>query len=291
MRELLNTFKDAFRGYSQDGVPRMAAAISYYTIFSIAPLLIIIIAIVGFVYGDEQARQQLLGQVSQALGPQAAQQIGTMIEQTNQGGSGVVATVIGIVTVLVGATGVFTQLQKSLNDIWKSGPDKSKGALHTLWLRFRGLLMVLVLGLVLILAFALQSALNVIITNFQDLLPGGNWIWYIANLVLTIAIYTGIFMLLFKLIPDAETSWSEVWRGALLTAILLKIGEIALGIYLGTSGVSSAYGAAGSLVVLLLYVFYSAQIVLFGAEFTHADAKRLRAQDESAAEGQPATSS
>lgn len=281
--------KAGFQGYGRDRAPMLAAAIAYYTVFSIAPLLIIVIAIVGLVYGSEEARSQLVSQLQQTVGSDVAGLLETMIENAGRGGSGVLATVIGIVTLLVGASGVFVQLQRALNEVWDVFPARERGVMHVVILRLRGLAMVLVLGLVLLLSFFLQAAVNIVVSNFGDWLPVPNWLLYLVNLLVTLVLFALVFAGLYKLVPDVELKWRDVWRGAILTAILLKIAEVGMGIYLGTSAVSSAYGAAGSLVVLLLWIFISAQIVLFGAEFTRADYRYRRGElSPGAEETQPA---
>ena len=285
MGRFFGTLMRSFEEFGKDRVPRLAAALSYYTIFAIAPILILIIAIVGFIYGSEEARAQLVGQLSEAVGPEAANLVAGMIEQTAEGGTGVFATVISIVTILVGATGVTAQLQMALNDIWKVPQAERQGLWHTVKLRLRGLLMVLGIGLIAIFSFALQTAVNIVVANFEGLLPIPDWLLWILNQVVTVALITAAIALLFRYLSDADMEWRDVWPGAILTGILIKVGEIALGIYLGTSGVGSAFGAAGSLVVLLLFIYYSAQILFFGAEFTYVVASRNREESGETREG------
>lgn len=275
MKGLWNDIRVALQLFGRHRAPRLAAALAYYTIFSVAPLAIILITIVGLVYGSGEARSQLVGQVEQTVGEGAAEQIDTMIEQTNQGGSGVIATIFGVGALLLGASAVFTQLQAALNEIWGVAPERRSLA-QTAMLRLRGLLMAIALGIVLLLSFALQAAVNIIVTNFEGLLPGADWLWFVLNQLLTIAILTVTFAALFRAVPETDIGWPDVWPGALLTAVLFKIGEVAIGIYLGVSAVSSTYGAAGSLVVLVLFIYFAAQILLFGAAFTRA--QWLRAQ-------------
>lgn len=274
MRQFWNDLKQAAKQYGKDRAPRLAAALAYYTIFSIAPLLIIVISVVGLVYGSAEARSQLVGQLQQVIGSDAAGLIETMIQRTAETGSGVIATIIGLLTLLVGATTVFAQLQAALNEIWDVAPDRSQGFMHLLFVRLRGFGLVLALGFLLLVSFVLQAVLNVIVSNFSGVLPASDWIWYLLNLLLTLALVAAVFAAIFRVLPDVDLTWNDVWKGALVTAVLFKIGESLIGLYLGASGVRSTYGAAGSLVVLLLWIYFSAQILLFGAEFTKANSRR-----------------
>jgi membrane protein len=282
VREFWQTLKQTAVEFREDRVPRLAAALAYYTVFSLAPLLVIVIAVAGLAYGSTEARSQLVAQLQEQFGPQTAGLIETMIKGASRGGSGVLATIVGIGALLIGATSVFVQLQRALNEIWDAAPDRSGGLVHLLLVRLQGLGLVLGLGLLLIVSFAVQAALNVIISNFAGILPGSDVLWFVANQLLTLAVFMLVFAAIFRVLPDVDLSWRNVLAGALLTAVLFKIGEVLIGIYLGVSGVRSAYGAAGSLVVLLLWVYFSAQILLFGAEYTQV-ATRRRGQEEPAA--------
>lgn len=277
MRQLWFDLKATAIQFGEDKAPRLAAALAYYTVFSLAPLLIIVIGVIGLVYGSDEARQQLVGQLEQWVGEDTAGLVSTMIERTAQTGGGVLATLLGIATLLLGATTVFAQLQMAMNEIWDVAADRSGGIWHLLLMRLQGLGVVLVLGFLLLVSFVLQAAMNVIVSNFAGILPGAEWLWYVLNLLLTLALVAVVFAGIFKVLPDVELRWRDVWRGAILTAILFKIGEVLIGIYLGTSGASSAFGAAGSLVVLLLWIYFSAQILLFGVEYTQVETRRRRA--------------
>jgi membrane protein len=273
LREFWHDIRRAAGRFGEVKAPRLAAALAYYTVFSLAPLLVIVIAVAGLIYGSDEARSQLVAQLEQHIGPRASDLIETMIQRTSDTGSGVIATVIGIATLLVGATTIFAQLQGALNEIWGVAGDRSRGLASLLITRLRGLGMVLVLGLLLLVSFLLQAALNVVMSNFSDVLPGSEWLWYLLNQLLTLALVATVFAGLFKVLPDVDLHWGDVWTGALLTAVLFKIGEVLIGLYLGMSGVRSAYGAAGSLVVLLLWIYFSSQILLFGATFTRMTAR------------------
>lgn len=278
VKRIWANIKEAVRGFGQHKVPRLAAALAYYTLFSLAPLLVIIIAVVGLIFGTEEARSQLVSQIQGVVGADTANLIRDMIERTQQTGSGLMATIIGVATLLIGATGVFVQLQRALNEIWEVPLGGKRGVMRTVLMRLEGLLMVLALGLAAMLAVALQGALGAASSIFGGLLPGADWLWFVANLLLNLGIFTLVFAALFKLVPDAQMGWGEVWRGAFFTGLLAVLGQLALGYYLASASVSSAYGAAGTLVILVLFVYYSAQILLFGAEFTRVDTQTARRQ-------------
>jgi membrane protein len=280
LREFWHDLRSAASRFREARAPRLAAALAYYTVFSLAPLLVIVIAVVGLVYGSDEARSQLVGQLGQYVGPRATGLIETMIQRTAETGSSVIATVIGVATLLVGATTIFAQLQGALNEIWNVAGDRSRGLVNLLVARLRGLGLVFVLGLLLLISFLLQAGLNVVMSDFAGLLPGGDWLWYLLNQLLTLALVATVFAGLFKVLPDVDLDWGDVWTGAILAAVLFKIGEVLIGLYLGLSGVRSTYGAAGSLVVLLLWIYFSSQILLFGATFTRATAQGRAARLE-----------
>lgn len=276
VRRLWANVKVAAKSFGQHKVPRLAAALAYYTLFSLAPVLVIVMSVVGSVFGTEEARARLVSQISGVTGADTAQLISDMIGSTQRTGTGLFATVVGIVTLLIGATGVFVQLQGALNEIWEAPQGARRGIVRSILMRLEGLLMVLGMGLAALLAVALQGAVGFIRSHFEDLLPGADWLWVVANPLLSLLVFTLVFAALFKLVPDVQLAWGEVWPGALFTATLFVVGQLGLSLYLGSAGVGSAYGAAGTLVVLVLFVYYSSQIMLFGAEFTRADAQARR---------------
>lgn len=280
---MFSILKQAAKEWSDDGAPQLAAALAYYTVFSIAPLLVLVIGVLSIVYGSESARQQLTEQLSGVLGQQATDFVTGMLERSSGSGKGVMATVISAITVVLGATTVFAQLQNALNRVWNVKPDPDKsGPLRILWVRLTSLGMVLVLGLLLFVSFAAQAALQAMSAQFSQSLPGLDWLWTLLTLVVTLGIITLLFAAIFKVLPDARIRWNEVWVGAVFTAVLFQLGSFAISFYIGRSGVTSTYGAAASLVVLLLWVYYSAQILMFGAEFTQVHARRSGARIEPA---------
>ncbi|NLG96645.1 MAG: YihY/virulence factor BrkB family protein [Chloroflexi bacterium] len=275
LKDLWGMLKETFKEWNEDKAPRLAAALAYYTIFAIAPLLLIIISIAGFVIGNNATvQQQILQQVEATVGPQGAQAVQTIIENASRPGAGIIATIIGVVTLLVGATGLFGQLQGSLNTIWDVKPKEGRGITGMLKDRFLSFTMILGLCFLLLVSLVISTAISVLNSYFSDLLGGTGIIAQIVDLAISIGIITFIFAMIFKILPDVEIAWSDVWIGALITAVLFTIGKYLLSWYLSTSAPGSAYGAAGSLVILLLWVYYSAQILFFGAEFTQVYSRR-----------------
>lgn len=262
--------KNTFSNWSDDGAPSMAAALSYYTVFSMAPLCVIAIGIAGLLFSKDAAQGQLFSQIRGLVGDQGAQAIqGLLTTQTVQNSSAL-ATIIGFIIVLIGATGVFSELQTSLNKIWKVKPEKISGVKAFLKNRLLTFAMVLSVGFLLMVSLLASAILAGVEKYLQGLLPGGAGVWQVANFGLSFLVITFLFGLIFKVLPDAEIKWKEVWLGALITALLFTIGKTLIGLYLGKSGVATTFGAAGSLVIVLSWVYYSSQILFVGAEFTKA---------------------
>lgn len=273
---MLELLKRTFKEWSEDKVPVLAAALAYYTIFSLAPLLIIVIAILSLFFSQGQAQEQLISQLQSLFGADVASTIRTMIENRESSGGNVFASIIGFVILLVGATGVFAQLQSALNQIWNVKPDnKTNGLWQLVRVRLLSLGMVLAIGFLLLVSLVLSAGLAALNGALSSALPGADILWQALNFVLSLAAISAVFALMFKYIPDVQIAWRDVWVGGFVTALLFVIGKTLIGLYLGNSGVASSYGAAGSLVVLLLWVFYSAQIVLLGGEFTQVYANRF----------------
>ena len=295
MRNALNLFKDAAREFSDDKAPRLGAALAYYTMFSIAPLLLVVIAIAGFVFGPEAARGEIFAQTRGLIGAEGAGALQDMVRSAAKPKSGTIATIIGIATLLLGASGVFGQLKDALNTIWEVKPPESRGAWGFLRERFLSLAMVLGVGFLLLVSLVLDTAVSALGKFAGNRLPGGEALWHGIELLLSFGVVTVLFAMIFRFLPDIRIAWRDVWLGAAFTALLFVVGKFALGFYLGKKATASSYGAAGSLVVLLLWVYYSAQILFFGAEVTQVYARRRgslgSAQPEpsrSAAESRPA---
>ncbi|MGE5262987.1 MAG: YihY/virulence factor BrkB family protein [Acidobacteriota bacterium] len=277
LRETLELFKDTVSNWNKDHAPRLGAALAYYTVFSLGPLLIIVIAIAGLVFGAEAAQGQIVGQMQGLVGEQGAAFIQAAIESASQPRSSVIASVIGIVTLLLGALGVFAQLQDALNTIWDVTPKPDRGWRGLIEDRLLSFSMILVVGFLLLVSLVASTALAAFFKYVGGVVPMTAIMAEGVNFFVSFAVITLLFALIFKYLPDAQIAWSYVWIGAAMTALLFTIGKVILGIYLGNSAVSSAYGAAGSLVVVLVWVYYSAQILFFGAEFTKVYANRYGA--------------
>ena len=274
-KDAIELVKETFREWSEDKASRLAAALAYYTIFSIPPLLLIAIAIAGQVFGTETAQAELSNQIEQLVGSTAADAIEQMLENASRPGGGLIATIVGIATLLFGASGVFGQLQEAMNTIWEVAPRPDRGIMGTIKDRFLSFTMVLGIGFLLLVSLVLSAALALLGNFLEGLVPGGTVIvMRIVNLAISLGIMTLLFALIFKVIPDVEIEWRDVWVGALVTAVLFTLGKEAIGWYMGRFAPGSTYGAAGSLVVLLLWVYYSAQILFLGAEFTQVYARR-----------------
>jgi membrane protein len=272
--ELFHLFRETVSEFGEDKATRLAAALSYFTVFSIAPLLIIIIAIAGAVLGEADVQRQLQTQISGMLGEEAAGEIETLIQNVRKPSESIPATAISLVTLLFGAIGVFAQLQDALNTVWGVTPAPNAGIMSMIRQRILSFGMVLVVGFLLLVSLVVNALLAGLEQFMIGLLPGMEVLLHILNLVISFGIITLLFAMIYKFLPDVDIEWRDVWIGAAFTALLFTIGKFAIGMYLGRSGVASAYGAAGSLVVILLWVFYSAQILLFGAEFTQVYARR-----------------
>lgn len=261
--------------WREDKVPRLSAALAYYTIFSIPPLLILFLAVAGQVFEREQVEAQLIGQVSSLVGQAGAMAIEQILENAHEPGSTLLAGLISVVTLLFGASAVFGQLQEALNTIWEVQARPGRGILGTVKDRFFSFTMVVVVGFLLLVSLVISTALSIlndfIIGYMADLLIVANAL----NLVVSFASITLLFALLFKVIPDVKIAWRDVWVGAAITALLFTLGKWAIGFYLGNSATASTYGAAASLIIILLWVYYSVQILFLGAEFTQVYANRF----------------
>jgi membrane protein len=276
LKEAISTLKQTFSEWMEDHAPTLGAALAYYTVFSLAPLLIISISIAGLVFGREAAQGQIFDQLRGLLGDESGRAMQVMVRNAAaEPATGLVATLIGFATLLFGASGVFGQLQTSLNAIWGVQPKAGRGILGIIQDRILSFGFILVVGFLLLVSLFLTAAIAFIGHRFGDMIPGMEAFAQILNSVFSLAVITLLFATMFKFLPDAKIAWRDVWIGALITAALFTVGKFALGFYLGRSGVASSYGAAGSLIVLLLWVYYSSQIVFFGAEFTQVYANRF----------------
>lgn len=289
IKAIFSLFKQTFDEWNEDRAPRLAAALSYYTIFSIAPFLIVVIAIAGLVATPDAVRGSLDEQIQGLVGREGADMIQELIQNTSKPQENIIASIIGLVTLLLGAGGVFGQLQDALNTVWGVKPRPGKSIIETIKDRFLSFTMVLGVGFMLLVSLLLSSFLSSVHTFFLGLLPGAEFILQIVNFVISFGVITLLFALMYKILPDVEIQWRDVIVGAAVTSLLFVIGKTALGLYLGNSGVLSTYGAAGSLIIILLWIFYSAQILLFGAEFTQVYAQKYGSRIKPAADAVPIT--
>jgi membrane protein len=271
---IVELLKETFREWQEDKASRLAAALAYYTAFSIAPLIIIAIAIAAVVFGEEAARGGIDDQLRGLIGQQGAEAVQDMINNANKPAEGTIATIISVVFLLFGASGVFGQLQDSLNTIWEVAPKPGRGVMGFIKDRFLSFTMVLGIGFLLLVSLVLSAILAGLSNFLGDMLPGLSFLWGILNFLISFGVITLLFALIYRVLPDAKIAWGDVWFGATITALLFTIGKSLIGLYLGNSSVGSTYGAAGSFVVLLLWVNYSAQILFFGAEFTQVYANK-----------------
>ena len=270
--------KETFQEWQSDKVPLWAAALAYYTAFSLAPLLVIAIAIAGAVFGQEAARGEVVGQIQGLVGKQGAEAIQAMLQNTQQPGSGgTVATIVGIAALLLGASGVFGQLQDALNAIWGVQPKPGRGMKFFIQNRFMSFAMVLVIGFLLLVSLLLSAGLAAFSAFVGHFFPDVAIIGRILNFVISFGVMIVLFALIYKVMPDVKVPWRYLWTGAIVTALLFNIGKFLIGMYLGSGSVSSTYSAAASLGIILLWVYYSAQILLLGAEFTKVYAYRYGA--------------
>jgi membrane protein len=269
----------------EDKAPRLGAALAYYSAFSIGPLILLVIGAASLLFGADAAQGRVVQEIEGTVGQPVAHALQQMLAHGHQTGWGAGATILGIITLLFGATGVFGQLQDALNTVWQVAPRPGRGFLGILKDRFFSLTMVLGTGFLLLVSLVLSAALAAVGTAITGGVTGV--VWQIVEEVVAFIVVTLLFAMIFRLLPDAQIAWRDVWIGALLTSALFSIGKFLLGWYLGREGVTSGFGAAGSLVVVLLWVYYSSLILLFGAEFTRVYAEQYGSGVRPAADAVP----
>ena len=268
---------ETFVDWYDDRAPRLGAALAFYTVFALAPGLILIIALAALLLGKEAAQAQIISQVQDLAGDAGAQVVRAAIESARSAGGSLLATGLGTVTLLFGLWGVFGELQDALNTIWGVTARPGRGVIGIVTQRFWSATMVVGIGFLLLVSLAASAWLAALGKFFSRWLPLPAAAMETANALLSFVVITFMFALIYKLLPDVKLAWRNVWTGAAVTAILFTIGKSLIGLYLGRSTAASVYGAAGSLIVILLWIYYSAQIVFFGAEFTKVYSRRFGA--------------
>jgi len=277
--------KESFSQWSDDYAPSMGAALAYYTIFSIAPLIVIVIAVAGFVFGAEAARGEIFAQLRGMVGDDGAAAVQGLVKSASEPGKGTFAAIAGVVTLLLGATTVFGELQSDLDRIWDVPKSTESGIKALLRGRMLSFGMILGIGFLLLVSLVLSAGLAALARFWDSWFAGWEVVLQAVNFFVSFAIITGLFAMIYKLLPRCKIEWRDVWVGAMVTSLLFAIGKLLIGLYLGKSGVASGFGAAGSLVIVLLWVYYSSQIFLLGAEFTKTYAHRHGSRIDQAARG------
>jgi membrane protein len=274
VRTSLHILKQTFKEFGQDKVPRLGAALAYYTIFSIGPLLLIAVAMAGIFLGQEAAQGKVSEQLDIVFGSTTAKSVEQMIEAAAKPKAGTLATIIGIVTLFFGASGVFGQLKDALNTIWNVETKKAGGIRGFIIHRFLSMAMVLGIGFLLLVTLIFDAMISAM-GDYLGRYVGGEPLLHGIQLVFSFALATALFAAIFRILPDLKIAWRDVWLGATITSLLFVLGKWALGLYLGKAAVGSSYGAAGSLVILLVWVYWSAQILFLGAELTQVYARTV----------------
>jgi membrane protein len=265
---LLGVMKRALVGWWNDNVPRLGASLAYYTLFALAPMLVVAIGIAGLAFGRDAVRGEIVSQIQGLVGREGALAVQAMLQGAAKRSSSVLATAIGLITFFLGATSAFLELQTALNAIWRVKPAPGAGIKEFVLQRLISFGLVIGVGFLLLVSLLVSAALAALNRYMGNAFPALTILWEAANVLVSLGVITLLFAMVYKVLPDVELRWRDVWIGALVTAGFFSIGKHLIGLYLGTSSVASSYGAAGSVVVLLVWVYYSSQVVLLGAEFT-----------------------
>ena len=280
--KLVTLARETVTRWSEDRASTLAAALAYYALFSLAPLLLLAVAIAGLVFGKRAAEGQLYTQLADVVGAASARAVERLVANLHQQRSGgIVATVVGLATLLFAASGVFTQLQDSMNTIWRVKRQATGGIAALVRNRLLSFAMVTGIGLLLLASLILSTVLSALGGYLPDVLPRAVVMGQVMDAVGGLLVGAGLFAMIYKVLPDTPVAWGDVWLGGLVTSVLFSVGKIGIGFYLGRESVASSYGAAGSLVVLLLWVYYSAMIFYLGAEFAHVHASHRRHRTQS----------
>jgi membrane protein len=273
-KSLWDLTKQTASSWSDINAPRLGASLAFYTLLSIAPLLVVCISIAGLIFGPEAAQKQIAAQIGNVVGWQNAETLQSLLEHANKPAAGISAAVVGFLTLLFGASGVFGELRDSLNAVWGAKSTSGAGLMGMIKYRFFSFAMVLGIGFLLLVSLVLSAVIAAAGKFLQGRMPVPESVLHIGSTLVTFIAVTVLFALLYKLVPDVYIEWKDVAIGAAVTSLLFSIGKFLIALYLGKASVGSAYGAAGSLVVFIVWVYYSAQIFFLGAEFTHVYAER-----------------
>lgn len=269
IRKYSRLLKDAFNAFVQDNCIKLSAALSYYTIFSIGPLLVIVISLLGLFFGQDAVRGRLFGQIRGLVGSEAALQIQDIIKNIQHTHSSMLGTIIGAIILLIGATGIFTEIQDSINFIWSLRAKPKRGLLKLLINRLLSFSLIVSLGFLLLVSLVVSALMDLLNDRLTRLFPAPTvYIFYVLNHVTVFAIITVLFGIIFKVLPDGKIKWKDAFVGAAFTAILFLIGKAGIGYYIGSSKLGVTYGAAASIIIILTWVYYTSIILYFGAEFT-----------------------
>lgn len=278
LRGVWEVTRQTVEDWFEDGAPRHGAAIAYYTLFALAPVLVVVIAIAGLVFGEEAVRGEIVSQISGLVGGEGAQAIQGMLQRARASKGGATATIVGIAGLLFATTGAFLELQAALNRVWrvKVAPGPVIDIKGLVMRRLRSLGVVVAIGFLLMVTLTINAAVSAVANWWLSLTPGWPAVIGALNQAVSIGVSALLFSVLFRVLPDVELSWRDVGVGALVTAILFAIGQRLIGLYLGQSSLASPFGAAGTIAILLVWVYYAAQIVLLGAVFTRVYSERRR---------------
>jgi membrane protein len=291
VRSAWSILRQTLSEWSEDRAPELGAALAFYTALSIAPLLVISLSVAGLVFGDDAARGEIQHQVQSLVGHQGAKAVEEMIENADQPATGTWAAILGFATLLFGASGVFGELQQGLNTIWDVERKPDRGVLGFIKDRFFSMVMVFGIAFLLLVSLVISATLAAMGTMTDRLPDSLHWLGQGIHFVVSFAIITLLFAMMFKFVPDVKIAWRDVWLGAVVTAALFTVGKFAIGLYLGHGTWASSYGVAGSFVALIVWVYYSAQILFFGAELTQVYANRYGSRIVPAENAQPADES
>jgi len=274
-REFVITFWDSINAWIDDNASSMGAAVAYYTIFSLAPLLLMLIAIAGLIFGHDVAQDAILRQFDGLIGNNGAQAVQAILRGASGTRGGIISIVIGSITLFIGATSVFAQLQHNIDQIWGAKPRPGMAIWRLLKIRLLSFALIIGVGFLLIVSLAVSAGLAAIEYYWNSNLMGWESAWKLANMLFSFVVITVLFALIYKVLPSITLAWSDVWWGAAVTSFLFSLGKFAIGLYIGKSALSSSFGAAGAFVILIAWVYYSAQIFFLGTEFTYLYSTRF----------------